>query len=437
MNYFDAAVEFLKQQALANNFLSGAVIGGVLLSMLHTVRGYFASVFTFIRNRLYMSLTIHSTDTSYYALGEWLVENKFDKFSRNYRMEYSYVREKVAPLPAPGAYWFFYKGWPIRAYVERDNSPASAGGDHSGGAVKEYMSVSYFGFSNALLMEVMEEVNNRTRERLEKTTGIFVSNAYDWDRKASITCGSNSLCLNPGVLEDIEQDIARFVEAKEWYTKRGVPYQRGYLFYGPPGTGKTSLVRYLATKLDRSIYILNESDYSREDIHLRVQNLPPNSILLLEDVDCFHSKRGDAGEKTKDSFGTGSLLNALGGIVPLEDVLVMMTTNFIDKLDPALIRCGRIDKRVELGYCTEGQIKNLFAKFYEDDGLLVAGAFPERLTPAQVVEAMKQHPASPSDAMAALTSENVPEYISPPALPGKRPRSPKMVADIFAVDRKG
>jgi chaperone BCS1 len=94
--------------------------------------------------------------------------------------------------------------------------------------------------------------------------------------------------------------------------------------------------------------------------------MPARSILLLEDADAAFNKREQSSEKGFVSGVTFSgLLNALDGVAAAEERLIFMTTNHIDRLDPALIRPGRVDVKVLLDWPTTSQIRDLFVKFYD------------------------------------------------------------------------
>jgi mitochondrial chaperone BCS1 len=98
-----------------------------------------------------------------------------------------------------------------------------------------------------------------------------------------------SVILQPGEKEHLVQDIEAFRGAKQRYAGLGVPYHRGYLLYGPPGTGKTSLVSALAAHFGLSIYTINLADFNDRSLTTAVNQVPANSVLLFEDIDCMKS----------------------------------------------------------------------------------------------------------------------------------------------------
>jgi chaperone BCS1 len=96
-----------------------------------------------------------------------------------------------------------------------------------------------------------------------------------------------------------------------------------------------------------------------------LNDAPPQSIILLEDVDGIFNQRESV---SQDEEGRGvsfsGLLNALDGVRSQEGRILFMTTNHIERLDPALIRPGRCDIQIELKNATFSMVERLFLKFF-------------------------------------------------------------------------
>jgi len=103
--------------------------------------------------------------------------------------------------------------------------------------------------------------------------------------------------------------------------------------------------------------------------HLLTQ-VPPRSIILLEDIDAAFNHRSvsesQQGYQYQSRVTFSGLLNAFDGVTSSEERIIFMTTNHLDRLDPALIRPGRVDIRVLIDNVTPAQAKRLFLKFYQD-----------------------------------------------------------------------
>merc|ERR1711915_1128015 len=176
----------------------------------------------------------------------------------------------------------------------------------------------------------------------------------------------NSVVLDTGVAEQIVADVKEVVGSVAWYRDRGIPYRRGYLLHGPPGCGKTSFITALPGELEYSICVLNLSDRSMSDDRLqhRLADAPENSIILLEDIDAAFVSREDAKHleeayKGLNRLTFSGLLNAIDGVTSTEGRIMFMTTNYIERLDPALIRPGRVDVIQHIGFCSQLQIQQM------------------------------------------------------------------------------
>ncbi|XP_061918249.1 mitochondrial chaperone BCS1-like [Entelurus aequoreus] len=185
----------------------------------------------------------------------------------------------------------------------------------------------------------------------------------------------SSVVLEAGVAERLVDDVKEFIGNPKWYTDRGIPYRRGYLLYGPPGCGKSSFITALAGELGYSICLMSLSDRSLSDDRLNhlLSVAPQQSIILLEDVDAAFVSRDLLPTENPLAYqGMGrltfsGLLNSLDGVASSEARIVFMTTNFIDRLDSALIRPGRVDLKQYIGHCTHWQLTQMFRRFYPDE----------------------------------------------------------------------
>jgi chaperone BCS1 len=202
--------------------------------------------------------------------------------------------------------------------------------------------------------------------------------------------------------EDILKDMHTFLMSKEWYNRMGIPYRRGYLFHGPPGNGKTSLCKAFAGELQLDICVLSLSSPDVTDGKLTqiLRVTPVRSLVLLEDVDAVFVQR-ETSEPIKLSFS--GLLNAIDGVVSQEGRIFIMTTNHIEKLDPALIRPGRCDVKLEVRNASRSQLAAMFVRFFpgrDAEAGSFADQIPEyRVSMAEIQNHLLQHKDSPERAL--------------------------------------
>ena len=247
----------------------------------------------------------------------------------------------------------------------------------------EWLTFVTLGRRQAFVKEFVRAIVDCHRRRIALVSSLYVREDDYWSRVQSYMPRMlDSVILGAGEKERLMQDIERFKASKNRYRKLGVPYHRGYLLYGPPGTGKTSLVSALGAEFGMSVYVLNLTEFNDKTLMRATNDVPPNSIILFEDIDCTKSSSARPGleeavtarannvtdGKTENLPQLGvtlsGLLNVLDGFHAPEDVLFVMTTNVIDALDRALLRPGRIDYRLFLGRACEAQKIELYLRFF-------------------------------------------------------------------------
>lgn len=182
----------------------------------------------------------------------------------------------------------------------------------------------------------------------------------------------NTVFLDSKLKKEVLDDFKQFLdpESRARYSKRGIPYRRGYLFYGPPGTGKTSFVAALASEFHLPIFCLDLSkagQVSTPNLRQLSAALPERCILLLEDIDRMGLKDADKADE-KGSQGSdislAGLLNIIDGIDASENHILIMSANHPERLDRALLRPGRVDKKVAFELISKDSATELFLNMY-------------------------------------------------------------------------
>ncbi|CAK7350492.1 unnamed protein product [Dovyalis caffra] len=211
----------------------------------------------------------------------------------------------------------------------------------------------------------------------------------------------DTLALDPELKKMIVDDLKRFLARKEFYKKVGKAWKRGYLLYGPPGTGKSSLIAAMANYLKFDIYDLElTSIYSNSDLRSVLLSTSNRSILVIEDIDCSvemqeRQQGGDQYGGSNSRLTLSGLLNFIDGLWSScgDERIIVFTTNHKDRIDPALLRPGRMDVHINMSYCTPQAFTTLASNYLdirgknhrlygEIEGLIES----TNVTPAEVAE---------------------------------------------------
>lgn len=233
-----------------------------------------------------------------------------------------------------------------------------------------------------------------------RTPTLYTMRHGEWQRLFVPFRPSESVILADGQLDRIIADLDGFLRAERFYTRRSIPWHRGYLFHGPPGTGKTSLVKGLAKHCGLDLYTVPLGDVKNDsELTAIVSEIRQRSILLLEDVDVYAAARSRKQSDGKASLS--GLLQTLDGAATPHGLITMLTTNHLGTLDSALMRPGRIDCVEELAAPTPSQTRRLFEYFYERSATSdFADLSPSSV--AVIVEVFKKHLHDPDAAEQAL-----------------------------------
>ncbi|CAG8692233.1 17567_t:CDS:2 [Dentiscutata erythropus] len=326
---------------------------------------------TIARRQLLVTLEIPSKDKSYAWFLHWMSKQSIRK-AHQLAVETSFVQHDNGSVsanfklvPGPGRHFFKWKGVWLQVERVRDNKML----DITTGSPWETVTLTTISRDRHIFTDLLREAQELALAQQEGKTVIYTSWGPEWrpfglPRKRRLL---DSVILDQGVKERIVKDVKDFINNGNWYNERGIPYRRGYLLYGPPGSGKSSFIQALAGELEYNICILNLSEIGLTDDRLNhlLSNAPERSIMLLEDIDAaFTQKRETQGYGSSVTFS--GLLNALDGVAASEERIIFMTTNYVDRLQPALIRPGRVDFKELLDVASDHQIRTMFLRFYEN-----------------------------------------------------------------------
>lgn len=219
-----------------------------------------------------------------------------------------------------------------------------------------------------------------------------------WDQRSDLPTRSiETVALPAGQMDQLLDDLQRFLAEEAVYARLGVPWHRGYLLTGPPGTGKSSIIRAAASHLGLDLYYVPLGDMNYDVSLLQLlSNVAPRSAVLFEDIDVLtaasHARDESPGStepKVNEGVTLSGLLNALDGVTTPHGLITFVTTNKPEALDDALTRPGRMDVRMDVTYCTVDQVAQLWATAFPDHRLELPEQLTAEVTPADVVGILK------------------------------------------------
>ncbi len=348
--------------AVQSEFFAGGLALGLIGVVVGLGRLFWGRGIGFIARRLVVTTVIDNQVSEFRYLLNWLEEADAFRKVRRFRLTWTGGRgaRKAMFAPAIGRHWFMLEGQLV--ILDRELSEKAKIGRQ--GTPMETLTLT-LPFGNRARVESWiakgAEIEARTA-RIGPSLHIHVdgywSHAGDVVRRSITT-----LIAEDDRVDRLLDDVRWFYGAKEWYAERGVPWRRGYLLHGPPGTGKSSVIRAIASEMELGLAILDIGRKTLSDDQLAeaMADAPRDAVLVFEDVDAAFAGR-DADEAQGISFS--GLLNAIDGVAAQEGRAIFMTTNHIERLDPALIRPGRADSHVELGHVCAAPARQLFLRFF-------------------------------------------------------------------------
>ncbi|XP_053660589.1 mitochondrial chaperone BCS1 [Anopheles marshallii] len=362
--------------ALSENPYFGAGFGlfGVGAGAAMLRKGMQGALILFRRHYM-ITLEVPCRDKSYQWLLQWITQ-KGARQTQHLSVETSFeqrdtghVKTRYDFIPSVGTHIMRYGGTWIKVDRAREQHTL----DLHMGVPWETVQLTAFGRDKNLYFKILEEARQLALKNTEGKTIMYTAMGSEWrpfghPRKRRPI---GSVVLDEGVSERILRDCREFIKNPQWYSDRGIPYRRGYLLHGPPGCGKSSFITALAGEIEFGICLLNLSERGLTDDRLNhLMNVAPQqSIILLEDIDAAFVSRQDTLQQKAAFEGLNrvtfsGLLNCLDGVASTEARIVFMTTNYLERLDPALIRPGRVDVKEYVGHCTRHQMEQMFRRFY-------------------------------------------------------------------------
>ena len=246
--------------------------------------------------------------------------------------------------------------------------------------------------------------------------------------------------------QELKQRVEFFLTRKDWYDKRGIPHTLGLLLHGTPGTGKTTTIKAIANIAKRHIVNINLGAIKTKkqlkklfyDEKLEICENMSNTnnvseyiipidrrLYVIEDIDAIDSElvlrrsrentvtyiEEHQPDDTQD-LDLSTLLNIIDGTLETPGRILIISSNYPEKLDEALIRPGRIDMLLEYKKCNHKMLHDMFVSFFETepDSDVIVNIPEYTWTPAEVCQLLFKNFGEPDTALRELVEIDPKEY---------------------------
>lgn len=386
---FDGFLEFLRN----NQFASGGLLMGAG-AIIYNKGRYLLDIFnSFITKKFIYNLNINSTKEDLFTPVDFWIKSLFEKSKKGIfeGCIQSFTEESFTVVPSSGSY--LIKSEIGYVYLHFSVQQATS----SQAYAKDIRSINI-----TILAKNRSKLENLLLNLIRNKEGIVDKGLYQLDYGSSYfikpmkKVNTEAVVLNMDIPELIEE-IQDFYKNKKWYQENDITHKRVYLLEGPPGNGKTSLIKLIATNLEYSLVNFEIDKSQTSGFSGFFASHTKKAIFFCEDIDRIEVT--NAVEEDKDSpkdltrplvlNSLNKILNMLDGIATPDGLVIFLTCNHIEKLDPALKRPGRIDKIITLDNATQDQAKRLFLKFFPGKDEL-ATKFSENIEPLKYCMARLQ-----------------------------------------------
>lgn len=321
------------------------IISYNIKSVISSIWSHFVNIFCF-------SIKVDESSDFFYFLQNFIISEKQDKIHNFYYRTFfdSFIddaeSDKKNLFYNYGYLWFKFNNHKVLLFKDNEKLTNS---------ISPYkntkQTIFIYSFNRLAISSLLNHVNekygnNKIRYYFNDSGEVKLLNEV---RNKTF----DNIFLNDNLSELIKIDLDLFIKSKEKYVNLGLKYKRVYLFHGEAGTGKSSLSVAMANHSKRNILSINMCKNLDDSMLISlIANRPENPIILFEDIDCLFENINRNLDPIKENEGNkitlSCLLNILDGCYTPNNTIFVITTNFIDKIDDAIKRDGRVNLNLEI-----------------------------------------------------------------------------------------
>ena len=365
------------------------VLSTIGFSLVSSVRRFIDNIWKWFYAKILFIVEIDGQSELYRALDLWLMEEYPNKFRDNiakFRVEYRDgipdYQVEIGPRYMMGFVLFNHS----RIFISKQTEA------RWGELEKEYDHIyTIKALKSKVVSDFLSFLEKYWNEKhKEGGQSITLKGQFGKDR----VYRKNYKTFNDLFFKDKEKLIRHldtYQKSELLYWNHRLKYKTGILLAGSAGNGKTQTALAIADYMKRNIYYVSPNSFTTDDdFQNYMMDISPKSVILMEDVDVFFGDR-EQGNSRKISVSLSSILNTFDGIFSPEDTVLVMTTNYPNLLDRALVRKGRLDLVIYLNN-PDGKHINLYVQNYYGTEIDVVDSGIQSKIPMVDIEYLcKQH----------------------------------------------
>lgn len=345
---------------LTNNPIFIGGVGTLVVgSVLYVLRALPVKFLDGIDKAFWTKVFVESLSNDYRDVDAFVESRRFKFFSRSLEMKDGSLKTGF------GSGWGIYEGTPFK-YAKTKSTQQIA--------PIETITISFFTRDRGVVEAFMrdcrpEDHRNSIHISMFGPTG----NAGGLRRRKR---GLDTVFVDDAIKRRLVDRFVWFQAAESWHAARGIPWKLGVILYGQPGTGKTSLIHALASDFGFDIKYIK----SLHGLGQAFMSGTKNDLFVIEDIDTIaaglnrdriHGEEfGARGDAATRGSPLHEILNAMDGMQTPDGLKFIVTTNHIARLDPAIVRPGRIDEVIEVGLLPLESARAMFKAFYGREGIV-------------------------------------------------------------------